>query len=173
MDTHLNGDFDVDISYRDSKTKYADSLGRKLKPRRDCAVRAIAQYRREIAQLKRQHRDLEKKVAQLEVQRGKQFASTKPVTETNSDARFSARSVKAQRSRIGLSAAEYAKLVQVSPLTIYNWEHNKSRPRKEQFAALIALRGIGKREARAKLAQLALAENKSNLRRRSRRRKAA
>jgi hypothetical protein len=42
----------------------------------------------------------------------------------------------------------------VSPLTIYHWEHNKTRPRKEQFAALVALRGLGKREAQAKLALL-------------------
>jgi DNA-binding transcriptional regulator YiaG len=59
--------------------------------------------------------------------------------------------VKAQRRRTGLSAADYAKLVGVAPLTIYNWEHHKSRPRQEQFNALVALRGLGKREAHAKL----------------------
>ena len=64
---------------------------------------------------------------------------------------FSARSVKAQRKRAGLSAADYAKLVGVSALTIYNWEQGKSRPRKEQLASLVALRGLGKREAGAKL----------------------
>jgi transcriptional regulator with XRE-family HTH domain len=55
--------------------------------------------------------------------------------------------VRAQRERLGLSAADYAKLVGVSSLTIYNWEHGKTRPRAEQLAALVALRGIGKREA--------------------------
>jgi transcriptional regulator with XRE-family HTH domain len=59
--------------------------------------------------------------------------------------------VKAQRRRTGLSAADYAKLVGVSPLTIYNWEHSKSRPRQGQFTSLVALRGLGKREAQAKL----------------------
>jgi DNA-binding transcriptional regulator YiaG len=39
----------------------------------------------------------------------------------------------------------------VSPLTIYNWEHGKSRPRKAQLASLAALRKIGKREAKAEL----------------------
>jgi DNA-binding transcriptional regulator YiaG len=68
--------------------------------------------------------------------------------------RFSARSVKAQRNRLGLSAADYGKLVGVSGLTIYSWEHEKSRPRKAQLAALIAVRGIGKREALLKLAKL-------------------
>jgi DNA-binding transcriptional regulator YiaG len=68
--------------------------------------------------------------------------------------RFSARSVKAQRNRLGLSAADYGKLVGVSGLTIYNWEHDKSRPRQAQLAALVAVRGIGKREALLKLAEL-------------------
>jgi len=53
--------------------------------------------------------------------------------------------------RLGLSAADYARLVGVSSLTIYNWEHGKSRPRKEQLAALVAVRGIGKREALRRL----------------------
>ena len=39
-------------------------------------------------------------------------------------------------------------------LTIYNWEHEKARPRKAQLAALVAVSGIGKREALLKLAEL-------------------
>ena len=62
--------------------------------------------------------------------------------------------MKAQRSRLGLSAADYGKLVGVSGLTIYNWEHGKARPRKAQLATLVAARGIGKREALKKLAEL-------------------
>lgn len=65
--------------------------------------------------------------------------------------RYSARSVAAQRKRLGLSAADYAKLVGVSELTIYNWESGKTRPRQEQFAALVAVRGIEKREALKRL----------------------
>jgi DNA-binding transcriptional regulator YiaG len=68
--------------------------------------------------------------------------------------RFSARSVKAQRARVKLSAANYGKLVGVSGLTIYSWESGKSRPRKQQFARLVAVRGLGKREALAKLEML-------------------
>lgn len=52
---------------------------------------------------------------------------------------------------MGLSAADYAKLVGVSELTIYNWESGKTRPRQEQFAALVAVRGIEKREALKRL----------------------
>jgi DNA-binding transcriptional regulator YiaG len=116
--------------------------------------KAVAQYRREIARLKRQQRANEKKLAYLEAQARKSVSGPVAAIESSeSDTRFSARSVRAQRRRTGLSAADYAKLVGVSPLTIYNWEHNKSRPRQGQFKSLVALRGLGKREALAKLAQ--------------------
>jgi DNA-binding transcriptional regulator YiaG len=138
-------------------------LSRKeIKAQTGTTARAVAQFRREIARLKRQQREHEKKIAFLEAQTRKNLRSRSVVAELNGDARFSARSVTAQRHRTGLSAANYAKLVGVSPLTIYNWEHNKSRPRKEQFAALIALRGLGKREAQAKLALIAGAGKKPN-----------
>jgi DNA-binding transcriptional regulator YiaG len=130
-------------------------LARKeIKAQTRTTARAVAQYRREIAWLKRQQRELEKRIAFLEAQTRKNGQSSSAPAELNGDSRFSARSVTAQRQRTGLSAANYAKLVGVSPLTIYNWEHKKSRPRKEQFAALVALRGLGKREAQAKLSLL-------------------
>jgi DNA-binding transcriptional regulator YiaG len=62
-------------------------------------------------------------------------------------ARFSPTSVKSHRERLGLSAADYGRLVGVSALTIYNWEGGKSKPRKQQLAALVAVRRLGKREA--------------------------
>jgi DNA-binding transcriptional regulator YiaG len=130
-------------------------LARKeIKAQTKTMSRAVAQYRREIARLKRQQREHEKKIAFLEAQTRKNLHLGSGHAERNGDARFSARSVTAQRQRSGLSAANYAKLIGVSPLTIYNWEHSKSRPRKEQFAALVALRGLGKREAQAKLSLL-------------------
>jgi DNA-binding transcriptional regulator YiaG len=132
-------------------------------------ARAVAQYRREIAKLNRHQREHEKKIAVLKGQSRRLQNHPTPVLEANGDARFSARSVKAQRQRSGLSAADYAKLVGVSPITIYNWEHRKSRPRKEQFAALITLRGLGKRAALAKLALLSAADNKTSAKRRPRR----
>jgi DNA-binding transcriptional regulator YiaG len=120
-------------------------------------AKAVVQYGREIARLKRQQREQEKKIAFLESQTRKSVLSIPQSAKDN--LRFSARSVKAQRQRSGLSAADYAKLVGVSPLTVYNWEHGKSRPRNGQFAVLVALRGLGKREAQAKLA-LAAATNR-------------
>lgn len=129
-------------------------LARKeIKAQTSRTTRAVAQYRRDIAALKRTQRELEKKLVNLASQ-SRKAQSAPSAAELDGETRFSARSVKSQRRRTGLSAADYAKLIGVSPLTVYNWENKKSRPRKEQQAALIALRGLGKREALAKLAQL-------------------
>jgi DNA-binding transcriptional regulator YiaG len=112
---------------------------------------AVVQYRREIAKLKQVLAAQQKEIARLK-SRGK---SSGAVEEAESDEldgiRFSARSVRAQRTRLGLSAADYGKLVGVSGLTIYSWEKGASRPRKPQLKALVDVRGIGKREARARV----------------------
>ena len=114
---------------------------------------AVARYRSDIAQLKRQLGQQEREIKLLKKQQGQQ-AQPQAEEEPLESVRFSARSVKAQRSRLGLSAADYGKLVGVSGLTIYNWEQEKARPRKAQLTALVAVRGIGKREALLKLAEL-------------------
>jgi DNA-binding transcriptional regulator YiaG len=112
--------------------------------------RAAVQYRRDIAKLKRILSQQEREIKLLKKRQGQ----TPQEEEPAENIRFSARSVKAQRSRLGLSAADYGKLVGMSGLTIYNWEHGTSRPRKDQLAALVAIRNIGKREAVKKLAEL-------------------
>jgi DNA-binding transcriptional regulator YiaG len=113
---------------------------------------AVAQFRRDIAKLKRIVQTQQREISFLKTQEKKRVGQP----QVNGDeelegVRFSARSAKAQRERLGLSQQNYAKLVGVSSMTIYNWETGKTRPRDEQLAALVALRGIGKREALAKL----------------------
>ncbi len=131
-------------------------LARKeIKAETGATKQAVTQYRREIASLKRQLREQEKKIAFLEGRERKRIEEPQGERAAVESVRFSPRSVKAQRERLGLSAADYAKLVGVSSLTIYNWEKGKSRPRQEQLAALVAVRGIGKREAKRRLELLA------------------
>jgi DNA-binding transcriptional regulator YiaG len=114
---------------------------------------AVSQYRRDIAELKRLVREQRKQLARVAF--GSQNRDSSPSEEDPLEAvRYSSRSVRAQRQRLGLSAADYGRLVGVSGLTIYNWEHDKARPRKAQLAALVAVRGIGKRDAIQRLAAL-------------------
>jgi len=112
---------------------------------------AVAKYRRDIAHLKRQARTQDKEIALLKRQERKRLDESPAKAKPLEGVRFSARSVKAQRRRLKLSAADYGKVVGVSGLTIYHWEQGKSRPRKAQLAALVAARGLGRREALAKL----------------------
>ena len=112
---------------------------------------AVSQHRRDIAALKRQVQEQKKKIAFLEAQERKRVAEPPSSKGDAENVRFSSRSVKAQRDRLRISAKDYGLLVGVSGLTIYNWEQGKSRPRQAQLAALAALRGIGKREALARL----------------------
>jgi DNA-binding transcriptional regulator YiaG len=112
--------------------------------------KANAQYRHDIAQLKRQAGALAKQVAFLQQQERKRTSKGMAEGEIEGK-RFSRRGLKAHRRKIGLSAADYATLVGVSAQTIYNWELGKSKPRDQQLAALVAVRELGKREALKRL----------------------
>lgn len=112
---------------------------------------AVGKRRHEIAELKRAVRQLQEQVSHLQSQEGKPLPAVRiPETEMEG-VRFSPRSVRAHRKRLKLSADDYAKLVGVSMQTIYHWEQGKSRPRKSQMAALVAVRKIGRREALKRL----------------------
>jgi DNA-binding XRE family transcriptional regulator len=134
----------------------------------DAIKRASTQYRRHIAALKRQVHVLERQMAVLAKSVFDGRRTTPAAAEGNgaTRVRFVAKGLRSQRERLGLSAAEYAKLVGVSAQSIYNWERGAARPRAEQNAQLAQLRGMGKRQARARLEQLG-AQKKTRKRRRS------
>ncbi len=115
--------------------------------------KASGQYRRDIAELKRQLAKLGRDTARIQ-KTGAGRAATTPSEVDASGLRFTAKGLPSQRKRLGVSAAEYAKLVGVSQQSIYNWESGATRPRPAQIAILASLRGLGKREARARLEAL-------------------
>jgi DNA-binding transcriptional regulator YiaG len=116
--------------------------------------KASAQYRRDIAALKRSAAGLERQVALLERKVAEQPTPGAAPAEEGARPRFTAKGLRSQRQRLGLSAADYSRLVGVTAQSIYNWERGAARPRKSQIATLAALRDIGKKEARNRLAQL-------------------
>jgi DNA-binding transcriptional regulator YiaG len=109
------------------------------------ARKAAAQHRRDIARLKRVVAALNRRVVFLEAQE-KRRTVQKPAAEPEA-VRFSPRWLKIHRSKLGLSALDYGKLVGVSGLTVYNWENGKSRPLESLLAALGTVRSLRKREA--------------------------
>ena len=127
---------------------------REIRKQTSVLRKASAQYRKDIAEMKRRVSELRRKVSPLE----KQVLKSAPSQTAEVDAdhvRFTAKGLRSQRQRLGLSAANYGKLIGVTGQTIYSWEQETSRPRKQQFAPIAALRHIGKREAQARLEQIA------------------
>ncbi|MCC7218263.1 MAG: helix-turn-helix transcriptional regulator [Burkholderiales bacterium] len=116
--------------------------------------KATALHRRDIASLKRQVAQLERQVRLLS-RRTQRADSAAAPTAPAKRVRFVAKGLRTQRGRLGLSAAQFGALIGVSAQSVYNWEREQASPRGEQLAKLVALRGIGKREAEARLAQLA------------------
>lgn len=113
--------------------------------------KASAQYRSDIAALKRQVAALTKQAAKLEPKDSRKVTVDPESGETTSF-RFSAQRFAAQRQKLGLSAGDMGTLIGVSPQTIYHWESGKTRPRQSQLAAIAAVRKLGKRQIKAKLA---------------------
>jgi DNA-binding XRE family transcriptional regulator len=123
----------------------------------DPTKKATIQQRREHAELKRRVAQLARQVALL----SRKILGTRaiaPADDKGKPARFSVKGLRVQRERLGLSADDFGKLLGVSAQSIYNWEHEKARPRAEQISKVAALRGIGKREASARLDQIAAAK---------------
>jgi DNA-binding transcriptional regulator YiaG len=109
--------------------------------------KASSAYRLEIAALKRQVLELERRLRQ--VTKGAQVSHASGANEDSVDkgTRFSARSMASQRRRLGLSAAECGLLIGASAQSIYNWEEGKARPRAQHLPAIFALRDLGRRQA--------------------------
>jgi DNA-binding transcriptional regulator YiaG len=110
--------------------------------------KATAQYRRDIAALKRAVKSLTSRLATIEKHQPQELTAAPEVVDK---ARFRADGLKTHRGKLGISAKDYGKLAGVSSLTIYNWESGKSRPRKAALARYLAIRGLGKREAMERL----------------------
>jgi DNA-binding transcriptional regulator YiaG len=127
---------------------------RALKSELDALRKAGAGYRQDIAALKRRVAALEKGRMALEKQAHKNAPTPSPSVNgelAGKSLRFSAKRLRAQRKKIGVSAEDFARLMGVSAQSIYNWETGKAIPRRQQLEAIAALRGIGKREALSRL----------------------
>jgi DNA-binding XRE family transcriptional regulator len=123
----------------------------------DPTKKAAIRQRREVAELKRQVAQLARQVGLLS-RRTVGAPAVVPADDKGKPARFSAKGLRAHRERLGLSADDFGKLLGVSAQSIYNWEHEKARPPAEQVSKVAALRGIGKREAKARLDRLGAAK---------------
>ena len=115
---------------------------------------SIAPYRAQIAELRRRTRELELQIRRLGRVTAKVASAAPDEDAGERSLRFSAKGLATQRKRLGLSAQAFGALIGASGQSIYKWEEGKTRPRAKHLPKIAALRGIGKREAAARLASL-------------------
>ena len=135
------------------KEEIARLIRKQLRSETESLRKASNHYRSEIAALKRRIEALEKQISRLEKMAPKNVAPTAD-KESETKLRFKPQGVRAQRTRLELSAREMGALVGVSAQTIYNWEAGTSRPKAEQLAVFAAVRKMGKREVKERLDQM-------------------
>ena len=137
------------------KAEIARVSRKQSKTEGEALKRASAQYRSDIAALKRRVLQLERLVAK--VAKGA-VRSRAPADPEGADAEGSHRwrpdDFKKLRAKLELSANDMGKLIGCSGQSVYKWEDGKARPRAKNLPAIAAVRKMGKREAAAKLAEL-------------------
>jgi DNA-binding transcriptional regulator YiaG len=123
-----------------------------IKAELESLKKASSHHRSEIAALKQRIIDLSRDVKRLSKQATNVAPPDHPASNTN--IRYSARSVAAQRRRLGLSAEQFGKLFGVTGQTVYNWEQDKARPKESQMPAIVAARKLSKSDAKVIIEQL-------------------
>ncbi len=124
---------------------------REVRSELETTKKAVARYRREIAELKRARDDLERRVDFLESREAVRLQKGPTRKAPPEGTRFSPKALRRRRERLGLSREEFSQLAGVSASTVYNWESGTTRPGDEHLAVLVALRKLGKREAQKRL----------------------
>ncbi len=114
---------------------------------------ASSRYRSDIAELKRRIVQLERLVGQLGKGTRKRVAEASD-GESATVTRYSAKNLASLRKKLGLSAADFGKLLGVSGASIYLWEEGKTRPREKNMPAIARVRAMGKKAAMEALANL-------------------
>jgi DNA-binding transcriptional regulator YiaG len=115
----------------------------------------IVSLKHQVAALKRTTQRLKRDSAQLIADLKERLVAPPAATQMDiAHSRLSPRLIRVGRARLGLSREAFAKLVGVSAGAVVAWEGGHSKPREEARKALIAMRKLGKREARWRLEAL-------------------
>lgn len=131
------------------KTEISRVARKEVRVEIEALKKTSTQHRSLIAALRRQIDQLENDLRRVTKAAAKS-SGTMPADEVEDQGparRFSATRLAAHRTKLGLSAASYGKLVGVSGQTIYHWEQGKARPRTAQLETLASVRNLGIRQA--------------------------
>jgi DNA-binding XRE family transcriptional regulator len=111
---------------------------------------AANQQRAKIAALRKEVERLERELKRATREPSKTGAQS-PTGTDGVALRFRASGLTSHRRRLGLSAADFGRLIGVSGQSIYKWEAGEAKPRRKQLESVAAVRGIGRREALKRL----------------------
>ncbi len=118
---------------------------------------ALAPLQKTIADQRQTISELKKRIAQLE--KAAPAPAEAPAAAAEEDKqpklRLNAAGINRIRTKLKLTQSEFAKLLNVSVHTVSMWELGNVSPRRNARAAICALRTIGKRELKRKLAEQA------------------
>lgn len=127
-------------------------LARKeLKSELEAVRKSISAHRSALAKLKREIDTLQRQLKALRKGAGRVQAKADAAGDQGSRPRFSAKGLASHRQRLGFSREQYGALLGVSGQSVYKWERGEARPRQAQLLSIAAARGLGKREALARL----------------------
>ena len=113
----------------------------------------VADLKRRVTALERENKRLSGLMAKI--------PQPEPVAATTGSRNWiSGKGVRNLRQKLGLSQDDFAKLVGVSSNCVYQWESKAGmlRLRDVTKAAVMAVRGLGARDAKAKLAEMVSAK---------------
>ncbi|MBI5276685.1 MAG: helix-turn-helix transcriptional regulator [Burkholderiales bacterium] len=136
------------------KSEIARLARKEVRAETDHLKKMSAQYRSDIAALKREVKSLQSQLKAVSRISGRSPRAEAPDEAAGRQVRFSAQRLAAQRQRLGLSAQAFGALVGVTGQSIYKWESGAARPRASQLRAIAAVRALGKREAQKRLEAL-------------------
>ena len=125
---------------------------------------AVTSLRKDNIALKRTVADLKRRLTTLEAANKRQAKKSEAVPSADAEitdskvkaARISGKMIRSIRARLGLSQDAFARLVGVSSQAVYQWEAKLGRLdlRGDSKARIVAIRLLGKREAKQRLADM-------------------
>jgi DNA-binding transcriptional regulator YiaG len=110
--------------------------------------------RKTVADLKRRVAELEKDNRRLVAEAKKTRPEpTKKPSEEQEKARFTSKGIRSLRNRLGLTQADFGKLVGTTTHAVYLWEKKDGalNLRDKTKAAILSIRGLSAKEAKEKL----------------------
>jgi DNA-binding transcriptional regulator YiaG len=115
--------------------------------------RDVRLMRSAVSELRKAVLTLERLASQQQKELGKKEVPLNATPEELKIARFSPRLFRSLRKHLGISQKELAVLAGVTVGAVHQWESGRFRPKQDKKAVIVALRKIGRQEARKLLAE--------------------